>query len=129
MSSVQQDLALRALVVPMCEFLGDQGLAYFQGVLDGGKGSLTAANLMFNGGHGMRVRNKMRELLGYPDESTLPEHYYDNNWEPLVKMCLNHRAKRNCKVCDGTGAVRPINVGEVDPAPIEDCPVCRRRTP
>ena len=120
------DLVLMALVGPMCDFLGTTGLAYFQGVSDAGHGSLAAASSMLNGGHGMRVRNKMRQLLGYPDESALPEHFYDNNWEPLIHLCLDRTAKKNCSVCGGSGMVRPLNVGEFEPAPIQPCPICNR---
>ena len=119
-------IALRALVQPMCDYLGREGLAYFQGVSDSGRGSLVAANMMLNGGHGMRVRNKMRELLGFPDEGSLPEHFYNNNWEPLIHMCLDRTAKKNCKVCDGTGMVRPLVPGEFD-TPIEGCPICKSK--
>ena len=54
-------LTLLAMVEPMCKFLGPQGLAYFQGISDAGRGELCAANLSLHGGHGMRVRNMMRE--------------------------------------------------------------------
>lgn len=120
----EPEMILRSMVEPMSAFLGLQGLAYFQGIADASRGSLAAANSMLNGGHGMRVRNKMRELLGHPDEGSLPEHFYDNNWELLVKMCMARHAKQNCKVCEGKGVIRPMNVGSFDPLPIEPCPAC-----
>ena len=122
------DLAILALVEPMSRFLGREGLAYFQGISDAGRGSLAAANLSLHGGHGIRVRNKMRELLGYPDESTLPEHFYDNNWERLIHLCLNREAKKNCAICEGTGMFRPLPDG-FDPQPIEPCPICNKEAP
>lgn len=76
---------LRKHIPAVREWLGNERLAYLIGMYHGAR-CLTAANMHINGGLGMHIRNKMRELMGTDDQ--YPEHFFDNNWETMALLCI-----------------------------------------
>ena len=81
------------LVPAMTEWLTPKGLEHLRKIRDTNDGRLNVVLTVQGFPHpvhfreGMQIRNKMRELMKVP-EGILPEHFYDDNWEQMVHLCL-----------------------------------------